>query len=136
MEPSKSNDILQTRRELLIYAAMQLVCLGLTFGVFALLHKLTGKVLLGGAVGCLTAVGNYAMTAVGVFRAADKAEAGDVAGARRVITTSQTLRYLGMIAVLVIGAKSGYCDVIAMLVPLLLSRILIYAGELFRRKEG
>ena len=41
-----------------------------------------------------------------------------------------------MIAVLVIGAKSGYCDVIAMLVPLLLSRILIYAGELFRRKEG
>ena len=128
MEPSKSNDIRQTRRELLIYAAMQLVCLGLTFGVFALLHKLTGKVLLGGAVGCLTAVG--------VFRAADKAEAGDVAGARRVITTSQTLRYLGMIAVLVIGAKSGYCDVIAMLVPLLLSRILIYAGELFRRKEG
>jgi hypothetical protein len=50
MEPSKSNDIRQTRRELLIYAAMQLVCLGLTFGVFALLHKLTGKVLLGGLI--------------------------------------------------------------------------------------
>ena len=136
MEPSKVNDKRQTRRELLVYAILQVVCLGLTCGVYALLHRLTGKVLLGGAVGCLTATANYVLTAVGVFRAADKAEAGDVVGARRVITTSQTLRYLGMIAILVIGAKSGYCNVIAMVIPLVLFRVLLFVGEFFRRKDG
>jgi hypothetical protein len=41
-----------------------------------------------------------------------------------------------MIAILVVGAKSGLCNVVAMVIPLLLFRVLIFVGEFFRRKDG
>ena len=136
MELTKTNDNRQIRRELLIYAALQLACVGLMFGVYALLRRLTGKVLLGGAVGAGVAILNYCLTAVGVLRAAGQAERGDVARAKRTITASMFLRYLLMLGILVLCAKLRLCDVVAMLIPLLLSRLLIFAGEYFRRKEG
>ena len=114
----------------------ELICLGLIYGAFALLGKLDGKVLLGGAVGALTAVLNYFLMAVGVFAAADRAEAGDVARGKRIIGLSMLGRYLLMIAILVIGAKSGLCNVIAMVIPLALFRIILFIGEFFRRKDG
>ena len=122
-------------RELARFALGQLICLGLMFGVYLLLDKLTDKVLLGGSIGFVLAVVNYLLMAVGVWAAADKAERGDAAGGKRTVTVSMLGRYLLMILVLVAGAKSGKCDVIAMLVPLVLSRPLIFVGEFFRRKE-
>ncbi len=132
----RENDIRQVRREVLLFALGTLVCLGLMYGVYALLHRLTAKVLLGGAVGALITVLNYFLMALGVWSASAKAEQGDPAGGRRVITLSMIGRYLLMIAVLVAGAKSGLCDVVAMVVPLALFRILLFAAEFFRGKEG
>ena len=123
-------------RELTRFAIGELICTGLMFGVYVLLDKFTNKVLLGGCIGLALAVLNYVLMAVGVWSASDKAENGDPAGGRRTITASMLGRYLLMILVLVAGAKSGWCDVIAMLVPLALSRPLIFVGEFFRRKEG
>jgi hypothetical protein len=136
MEANISNDRRQMRRELLIYAVMQLVCFGVMLGVYALLRRLTGKVILGGAVGAGLAILNYCLMAVGVTRAANQAEGGDVARAKRTITASMLLRYLLMLGVLVLCAKLKWCDVVAMLIPLLLSRLLIFAGEFFRRKKA
>lgn len=130
------NDKRQTYRELLLFALGELICLGLLYGVFALLHRLNGKVLLGGALGAFTAILNYFLMAVGVYAAAAKAEAGDPVRARRVISLSMAGRFLLMIAILIVGAKSGYCDVIAMVIPLALFRVLIFVGEFFRRKDG
>ena len=130
------NDKQQTCRELLILALGELVCLGLIYGAFALLDKLDSKVFLGGAIGALTAVLNYFLMAVGVYAAAARAEAGDPARGRKIISLSMAGRFLLMIAVLVVGAKSGYCNVIAMVIPLLLFRVLIFVGEFFRRKDG
>ena len=73
------NDKQQTLRELLIFALGELICLGLLYGAFALLGKLDSKVLLGGAIGAVTAVLNYFLMAVGVYSAAARAEAGDPA---------------------------------------------------------
>ena len=123
-------------RELLILALGELIVLALVCGGFAAAGRWSGKVLLGAAVGAALAAGNYALTAVGVFRAADRAEQGDPAGGQREITRSMLLRYLLMIGVLVAGAKSGLCNVIAMVIPLAASRLLLYAAELFRRKDG
>lgn len=133
---NEMNDKKQTLRELLIMAAGELICLGLLYGGFALLGKLDGKVLLGGAVGAFTAILNYFLMAVGVYAAAERARAGDPARGRRMMSLSMLGRYLLMIAILVIGAKSGYCSVIAMVIPLALFRILLYVGEFFRRKDG
>ncbi len=133
---NERNDKQQVLRELLIIAIGELLVLGLLCGAFALLGKLDGKVLLGGAVGAGTAVLNYFLMAVGVFAAADRAEAGDPARGKRIISLSMLGRYALMIAILVIGAKSGYCNVVAMVIPIALFRVLIYVGEFFRRKDG
>ena len=133
---NKQNEKRQTLRELGIIAVGELVCLGLLYGAAALLGKLDGKVLLGGAVGAGTAVLNYFLMAVGVYAAADRAESGDSDRGKRILTLSMLGRYALMAAILVIGAKSGACNVIAMALPLLLFRVLLYVGEFFRRKDG
>ena len=130
------NDKQQTLRELLIFALGELICLGLLYGAFALLGKLDSKVLLGGAIGAVTAVLNYFLMAGGVYAAAARAEAGDPARGRRIVSLSMAGRFLLMIAILVVGAKSGLCNVVAMVIPLLLFRVLIFVGEFFRRKDG
>ena len=136
MEPSKQTDKQQTVRELLIYAAMQLVCLGLMFGIAALVHKLDGKFILGGFVGAGMMILNYFLMAVSIYAAAEKAKRGDEAGGRRIMSLSMLGRYALLIVVLVVLAKAGVCNVVAMVVPLALSRILIFIGEFFRRKDG
>lgn len=130
------NDKQQTLRELLIFFLGELICLGLLYGAFALLGKLDSKVLLGGAIGAVTAVLNYFLMAVGVYAATARAEAGDPARGRRIVSLSMAGRFLLMIAILVVGAKSGLCNVVAMVIPLLLFRVLIFVGEFFRRKDG
>jgi hypothetical protein len=133
---NKQNEKRQTLRELAIIAVGELVCLGLIYCAAALLGKLDGKVLLGGAVGAGTAVLNYFLMAVGVYAAADRAENGDPARGKRILSLSMLGRYALMAAILVIGGKSGACNVIAMAIPLLLFRVLLYIGEFFRRKDG
>lgn len=133
---NEMNDKRQTWRELLMIALGELIVFGLICGAYALLGRLNGKVLLGAAVGAATAVLNYFLMAVGVFAAAARAEAGDPARGKRIISLSMLGRYALMIAVLVIFAKSGRCDVIAMVIPVALFRVLIFVGEFFRRKDG
>ena len=136
MDHSQQSDKRQTLREVGIFALGQLVCLGLTFGVFALLHRLDGKVLLGGAIGAAVTILNYFLTALGVWAAADRAEQGDAAAGKRIITLSMLGRYLLMGGILIAGGLSKACSVIAMVIPLALTRPLIFAGEFFRRKDG
>lgn len=133
---TEMNEKKQTYRELLIIAVGELICLGLIYGGFALLHKLDQRVLIGGAVGVLTVVLNYFLMAVGVNAAADCAEAGDPARGKRIISLSMAGRYVLMIVVLVVGAKSGWCNVVAMVIPLALFRVILLIGEFFRRKDG
>lgn len=133
---SEMNDKKQTLRDILIVSVGELICLGLIYGAFALLHRLDGKVLLGGALGALTAILNYFLLAVSVFSAADRAAAGDPARGKRILSLSMAGRFLLMVAVLVVGAKSGACNVIAMVIPLALFRSIIFIGEFFRRKDG
>ena len=133
---TEMNEKKQTYRELLIIAVGELICLGLIYGGFALLHKLDQRVLIGGAVGVLTVVLNYFLMAVGVNAAADRAEAGDPARGKRIISLSMAGRYVLMIVVLVVGAKSGWCNVVAMVIPLALFRVILLIGEFFRRKDG
>lgn len=125
----------QVFRELTVFALGELAVLALVCAGFAIAGRWSGKVLLGAAVGAALAAANYSLMAVGVFKAAAKAEAGDAVSGQRTMTRSMLGRYLLMIGVLAAGAKSGLCNVIAMVIPLLMTRPLLYAAELLRRKE-
>lgn len=132
----KQSEKRRMRRELLLFALGELLVLGVSFGVYALLRRLTGKVLLGGAVGAAVAVLNYCLMALGVWAASEKAAQGDPVGGRKIVTLSMIGRYLFMIVLLFAFAKSGLCDVVAMAIPLALSRVILFAAEFFRKKEG
>ena len=105
-------------------------------GVFALLGRFDGSVLLGGIVGGLVAVANFLAMAIGVNIAADKAEKQDVKGGQATIKSSYALRLVGMAVILFAFAKSGLCNVIALVVPLIFVRLTLTVWEFFRRKPG
>lgn len=116
-----------------IIAAGQAVCTAAMIGVFALLHKYDTTVLLGGIIGALVAIGNFFAMAMGAMIAADKAEKDDVKGGKATVRSSMYGRLLAMAAILIVMGKSGYCNVIALLVPLVFTRPILTVYEFFRK---
>ena len=105
-------------------------------GIFALLGSFDTGVLLGGLVGGAVAVANFLVMAIGVNLAADKAEQQNVKGGQATIKGSYMLRMIGMVVILFAFAKSGLCNVIALVVPLIFVRFTLTLQEFFRRKPG
>ena len=123
-------------RQTLVVALGEAVGVAAIIGIFALLSKLDMTVVLGGIVGGLVSVANFFVMAIGVGIAADKAENGDVKGGQATIKLSYILRMAGMVVVLFAFAKSGLCNVIALVVPLIFTRFTLTLQEFFKRKPG
>ena len=102
-------------------------------GIFALLNAYDRSVLLGGIFGGLLAVLNFFFMAVGATLAADKAEKQDVKGGKALIQSSYTLRLVVLALVLFAFAKSGLCNVFALVIPLVFVRPIITIAEFFRK---
>ena len=119
-----------------IIALGEAVGVAAMIGIFALLGQYSSKVLLGGIVGGLVTVGNFLAMAIAVNIAADKAKAQNVKGGQATIKGSYLLRMVAMVVILFAFAKSGLCDVIALVVPLIFMRPTLTVAEFFRRKPG
>ena len=128
------------RKELLqqtgIVALGEALGVAAMIGIFALLGKFDMRVLWGGLVGGLVAIGNFFVMAMGVYIAADKAKNQDVKGGQVAIKGSYTLRLIVMAVVLIAFAKSGICNVIALVIPLVFVRFTLTLWDFFRRKPG
>ena len=120
-------------QETAIIAIGQILCVAAMFGIFALLDKFDQTVLWGGILGGVLAILNFFFMAIGANLAADKAEADNVKGGKAVIQGSFMLRYLVLFVVLFAGAKSGFCNVIALVLPLVFTRPILTVGEFFRK---
>ena len=120
-------------RETAIIALGQLVCTGLMFAVFALLGKFDRSVLLGGVIGSVMTVANFFFMAVSTSIAADQAQEQDVARGKATVKISFLLRHIILFIVLLAAAKSGLCNTIALIVPLVFVRPIITLGEFFRK---
>ena len=105
-------------------------------GIFALLGEFDTTVLLGGIVGGLVAVGNFLAMAIGVNLAVDKAQQQNVQGGQAALKGSYLVRMLVMGLVLFAFAKSGLCNVLALVIPLIFVRFTLTVAEFFRRKPG
>lgn len=104
------------------------------FCIFALLSKFDQKVLLGGIFGTFIAALNFFFMAMAADLAADKAEKQDVAGGKAMIQRSMLFRTVAMFVIFFALAKSGICNVISLVVPLVFVRPTITIGEFFRKK--
>lgn len=123
-------------KETAVILAGQTICLGLMLLVFRLLGYYDGSVLLGGIVGAVIAVANFFFMALSTSAAADKAERQDVKGGQATIQISYLVRQLLLFAVLILCAKSGRMNLIALVIPLVLVRPIITVAELLRKKGG
>ena len=83
-----------------IVALGEAVGVGIMIGIFALLGKYDGAVLLGGVVGGIAAVVNFFAMAIGVNNAADKAENQNVKGGQAAVKGSYLLRMILLFLIL------------------------------------
>ena len=123
-------------RETAIVLMGQAICVGIMLGVFALLNMFDLTVLLGGVFGALLAAGNFFFMAIAASLAADKAVSQDVEGGQKLMKASYPLRILILAVLLIALAKSGICNVIALVLPLVFVRPILTVAEFFRKKEA
>jgi hypothetical protein len=127
---SKNTAFQETRTILL----GQILCTAAMIAVFAVLGYYQFSVLLGGIAGALIATANYFFMSFFANRAADKAEAQDVAGGQKLIQLSYMGRMLGMFLSLIILAKSGFCHPLSLVLPLAFTRPILTIAEIFNKK--
>ena len=116
-----------------IIALGEIIGVALMFGIFALLGRFDRTVLLGGIVGAALAILNFLFMAINASVAADRAVRQDVKGGKALMQTSYLLRLAAIIVILLACVKSGLCNAIAAVVPLLFTRPTITIAEFFRK---
>ena len=104
--------------------------------VFAVLGYYETGVLLGAVVGSLVATLNHTVLIIGVLSASKKAENQDVKGGQAAIQMSYMGRLLGLFLILVLCAKSGVFNLLALVIPLLFARPLLTVSDHFNQKKG
>ena len=119
--------------ETAIILAGELIGSAAMVGIFALLGKFDSTVLLGAVVGALAATLNFFFMALIASLAADKAQKQDVKGGQAIVQSSYFVRMVLLFVVLFAFAKSGLCNVIAMVVPLVFVRPVLTIAEFFRK---
>ena len=114
----------------------QLIGVAAVSGIFALLCYFDWTVPTGSFAGALLATANYLLMYYFANKAADKAEKQDVVGGQKIIQLSYMGRMIGLLVALVILAKSGFCNVIALAIPLAFNRPILTIHEWIRQKGG
>ncbi len=114
-----------------IIALGQVLCVGAMIGMFALVGQLDRSVVVGGVVGGALAVLNFLAMAVGAMMAADKAVEQDVKGGKATVRSSMIGRLVLLAIVMIVFAKSGLCNVLAMVLPLAFTRPILTLSAFF-----
>ena len=121
-------------KETAIIAVGELISCGIMVAVFALMGKFDWKVLWGALAGGFLTVANFFAMAIGTALAADKAEEQNVTGGKNLLRSSMALRFLVLAVLMFALAKSGLCNVLALVLPLAFVRPVMLVAEFFRKK--
>lgn len=120
-------------RETAMLALGEGVCVALSCGIFALLGYFDHTVIVGSLLGALLAIANFFFMAISADAAADKAMQDDVKGGKQAVKASYSFRLIVIAVLLFLFAKSGHCNLIAMVIPLFLVFPIITVIEFFRK---
>ena len=112
------------------------VCCGVMFAVYALLGRLNGRVLLGGAAGTVLGCLNYFAMAMIAVRASEMAVNQDVKGGAVLMRFSYIGRLVVLFVALAALAKSGVADPLASVLPVAFSHLIVTVPELGKRMGG
>ena len=114
----------------------ELILSALMAAVFAVLGYFDLSVVLGAAAGIVIATVNHLVLILGVMAASTKAEKQDVKGGQALVQMSYIGRLAGLFLVLVLCAKSGVFNLIALVLPLVFTRPVLTFSEFFHKKGG
>lgn len=114
----------------------QALCVAVMIGVFALLGHYDQSVLLGGIFGGVIAVGNFFVMAVCADLAADRAQKGNVQSGQALVRASYMGRLVLLAVLLFALIKSGLCNVLAAVLPLIFNRPILTVSEFFGKGSG
>ncbi len=125
-------------RETALLALGELICSTAIVGVFALLDLFSYKVILGAVIGSILAIGNFFFMAIASNAVADRTIAqGDsedsIKQGKAAMKSSYGIRMLVIGVLLFVFAKTGHCNIIAMVCPLFLVFPIITVIEFFRK---
>ena len=123
-------------RETMLLAAAECLCVAVVIGLFALLGTFDYTVVLGGLLGGALAVGNFFFMAVSADAAADKAANQEVKEGKATMKASYGFRLVAIGVLLFLFAKSGHCNVLALVIPLFLGSPCVMVIEFFRKSGG
>ena len=114
----------------------ELLLSALMVGVFALLGHFDKSVLFGAAAGAVIATINHLILVLGVMAASSKAEKQDVKGGQALVQMSYFGRTIGLFLILVLCAKTGIFNLIALVIPLVFTRPILTITDHFNKKGG
>lgn len=114
----------------------ELVLSALMVAVFAVLGYFDGSVVFGAVAGSVIATLNHLVLILGVMAASAKAEKQDVKGGQSLIQLSYMGRLIGLFLILVLCAKSGVFNLIALVIPLVFTRPILTISEYIHKKGG
>lgn len=123
-------------KETLTILIGELIFLPLMLLVFFLAGHFDRTVVFGGLAGTAMAVANFFFMAMSTSVAADKAAQQDVKGGQATMQTSYILRQVLLFGALILCAKSGVMNLLALVIPVLFVRPIITIAEFFRKKGG
>lgn len=122
-------------RETGIIAVGEVILSAVMVAVFAALGYFQMNVLWGALAGCLVTTVNYFFLALVVCLASDRAAAGEVTQAQKMIQLSAVTRLFATGALLAVAILLGG-NVIATVIPLLFLRPIMLVAEFFKKKDG
>ena len=114
----------------------ELILSALMVAVFTVLGYFDRSVVFGAAAGVVIATVNHTLLILGVMAASSKAEKQDVKGGQALVQMSYIGRLAGLFLILVICAKSGIFNLIALVLPLVFTRPILTFSEFFHKKGG
>ena len=126
-------EILRQTGEIALGVAL---CTGLMLVIYYGIGKFSMQVLWGAVAGFVLDVLNFLIIAVMACRAADKAQEQDVNAGKVLMQGSYFARLVLLFAVLVVLVKTGWCDPLAMVIPLVFVRPVITVMELMIKKKS
>ena len=120
-------------KETAIIAIGQAICVAVMIGVFALLGKFDRSIWLGGIFGGLLATLNFLFMAIGVSLAAQKAQQQEITRGKVTVRLSYLVRMIVLFVLLFALVKSGLCNMITAVLPLVFTRPILTIAEFFRK---
>lgn len=123
-------------RQVCRFAVALAVCVAIMLGVYALLGAFTRAVLVGAVLGLILAVGNFVSLSITVSNAVDRAARdNEPQRAQLSIQASGVIRLLVLAGIYILLFRSGVCDPVAALLPLLMAQGVLKIVEFFRKDD-